>query len=107
MVGTHLSVHLGAVHVGSVSAQCSEALWVTEARLQAWDVSPVTILWSGLGLMCYFDKGQDGTTCPFHGALEGCKAPKAGLTLSHPLGAAEGPQNQACDQRSVCLGTWS
>ena len=31
----------------------------------------------------------------FHGALEGCKAPKAGITLSHPVGAAKGPQNQA------------
>lgn len=88
MVGTHLSVRLGAVHVGSVSAQCSEALWVTEAGLQAWDVSPVTILWSGLGIMCYFDKGQDGATCQRgFGGLQGSQS------RAHPessLGSSRG-----------------
>ena len=41
----------GACGFSQGPGACLEALWVTEAGLQGWNPSPVTIR-SGLGLMC-------------------------------------------------------
>lgn len=72
-------VRLGAVHVGSVSAQCSEALWVTEARLQAWDVSPVTILWClGWDSCAPLTKARMGPPALFVGLWRAARLPKQG-----------------------------
>ena len=93
----------GACGFSQGPGACLEALWVTEAGLQGWDPSPVTIR-SGPGLMCQRRRPGWGHLLFNKAPLTILLPPKHGspqLILQEQRGA---PRTQTCDQHSVCLG---